>query len=938
MAWFLYSCRCLLQCYGFLKLFIQMKNTWMKASLLLAVGLLINFSSALGQTKIEAESFIDYVTKDSIKVENGVSIGYFDSAGEQLIYEINVKETGFYQFSLKYLAATAGYVRIQSDDDSYFVYELEANLKNGDQWWLLPINDWFEFPMEKGPSFYLSEGTHIITVTNGGVKVNIDYFMMQKTSVTDKEAASIKTVPSKISVMPNDEIFIYPKVYNASGEMIAVPVKWSNNVNNGTYKAGNSESTDVVTITAGGVSKDFNVSVKMPVKKKEFVVSKYGRLKADGSVKDQSGNTVSLMGPSFFWSCSAPLWWCKETVDYLVDQYNVQIIRLPVAIAPCGTDGQTSCGSDVKTWNEDCYYYRPDYTKKMVDEVVKAAIENDIYVVIDFHEHRAEDWVNLSKEFFTYFATKWKNYPNIMYEIYNEPVCDNGTVVNYAKQIIPTIRAIDKENIIIVGSAQYSREPHNVTSAGSGYQNIAYTWHGYVYYGHQGDWGGHNEWNTSVPVIVTEWGINGGKNDGGLLNTFRSKGVINCFWSVSNKGGTDAIWSIFNENCIKTTGWTDSDMTENGAFMLSQAKGWVNFKPVILDDSKELTMSICSNKTIFLPENEVTLSGAAVGGTERYTYTWKQVKGPKDATISSPSSSQTKVSDLVAGVYTFSLSVNDGEDELSETVTITVYPEGYVDPGLIDDVSDNDIISRWGGKWDVFGDSDKNGNPHSSITEPEKLANDGHIKADIKLGGKWDEGAGWSDNPYCGVELYMTEDETPMDLTDCSKITYKFKGSAHTFRAEMSRVKDSDYHSQSVSSSSSWTEVTINWSSLKQADTWGVDMSLDKSDIVKFSWQVKDDPNSSQSLEIDDVTCVGMSVNVPAISSQSDFEVYPNPVKNGVCTIVVAEKSTISIYDLSGRLIKTVVAVPDMDNKVTFTTKGVYFVKSGSSVKKVIVQ
>ena len=76
----------------------------MKASLLLAVGLLINFSSALGQTKIEAESFIDYVTKDSIKVENGVSVGYFDGAGEQLIYEINVKETGFYQFSSSYVA------------------------------------------------------------------------------------------------------------------------------------------------------------------------------------------------------------------------------------------------------------------------------------------------------------------------------------------------------------------------------------------------------------------------------------------------------------------------------------------------------------------------------------------------------------------------------------------------------------------------------------------------------------------------------------------------------------------------------------------------------------------------------------------------------------------------------------------------------------------
>lgn len=172
--------------------------------------------------------------------------------------------------------------------------------------------------------------------------------------------------------------------------------------------------------------------------------------------------------------------------------------------------------------------------------MVKAAIENDIYVIIDFHEHHAEHWVDLSKDFFTYFATKWGNYPNVMYEIYNEPMTDNYIVVNYAKEIIPVIRAIDDDNVIIVGSTQYSREPDNVTAAGDGQSNIAYTWHGYVEWGHQSDWNGKSSWNNGVPIVVTEWGLNWSKNDGGLLQIYKEKSLINAFWSMSNKGDDDA--------------------------------------------------------------------------------------------------------------------------------------------------------------------------------------------------------------------------------------------------------------------------------------------------------------------------------------------------------------------------------------------------------------
>ena len=312
-------------------------------------------------------------------------------------------------------------------------------------------------------------------------------------------------------------------------------------------------------------------------KKREFVVSRYGELNTSkGYVADASGKKVSLMGPSFN-SSLHPLFWNKETVKYLVDQYNVQIIRLPVAIASGLTD------FDI------CYRYHREEIQALVDEMVEAAIENDIYVIIDFHEHHAEDWIVLAKDFFKYFNNKWSKYPNVLYEIYNEPVCDKGTVINYAKQVIPTIRAIDSDNIIIVGSPNYSREPHTVTDAGQGQSNIAYSWHGYIMYNHQSDWDSSeaSSWNTSVPVIVTEWGVGNNKDDGGLLNLFKERGVINCFWSMSNLGGDEAAWSVLKPSCNKKSDWTEADMTENGAFLLAQTKGWVDFAPVSLVDEPE---------------------------------------------------------------------------------------------------------------------------------------------------------------------------------------------------------------------------------------------------------------------------------------------------------------------------------------------------------------
>lgn len=912
--------------------------------LVLLVALFACQVSVFSQIKVEAEKYVkaQSLGSDIILENNGTSVGYFDEAGEVLEYQVEIPESGLYQFSFKYLAGKAGSLMIEDADGASFIFDTEANNTSGN-WWTLPMNSWPEYETSKGALFFFEKGSQTFFVKNRGTGLNLDYFTLTKSSSSDKEVVKIKTNPSKVELMPKESFEILANGVNASGEVIAKKIVWSGNAPDGVYTAGNSLGSDVVTATVGSVVKEIKVSICKPEKKQEFVVSKHGQLKVKGgSVCDASDKVVSLMGPSFYWSCSSALWWTKETVDYLVSKFNVQIIRLPVSIAP--SEGSPWNGDP--TWNEDNYYHRPDYCKKLVDEMVKAAIENDIYVIIDFHEHHAEHWVDLSKEFFTYFAEKWGEYPNVMYEIYNEPmtdVTDNGTVVNYAKQIIPVIRAIDQKNIIIVGSTKYSREPHNVTAAGQGYSNIAYTWHGYVEWGHQSDWDSNPSWTTSVPIVVTEWGLNWSKNDGGLLQIYKNKSLINCFWSMGNKGGDDGKWSILNSDCYKTTNWSDAEMTENGAYLLGVAKNWVNYTPKLLEVSREFRLSICSGKTLMMPVDKITLTGEATGGTEQYQYAWKQISGPSGAVIASPNSATTTVSGLSEGTYVFSLSATDGEEELDESVKFVILPEGYVDPSVIDDFEDGDAYNVKGGEWDVFDDQNKNANPHSNVNI---TVADGALKVDYQMGNQW-KGDGWMGDPYCGFEMYLDKSGEAMDLSLCSKITYRYKGDAHEFRAETEGVKDEDYHSVRISASDSWTTASISWSSLQQASDWGEEVAMDQSAIVKFSWQFKSGANKSGSLEIDDVACEGMVFRKPSTGETglnsdfvhtSDFFLAPNPSADGISYIIVDEVSEVVVMDVMGRVVKEFKAVPNVDNEIRLDGQGVYFVKVGEHVEKLIVK
>jgi len=844
------------------------------------------------QIKVEAESYTSAVegTTPIVLETSDQTVGYFDEQGEVLTYSVTIEETGYYQFMFRYLASKASQISIEIEDHSEGTFPFEA--AGIAEWWTVDFSDWFETSFDDSPLYYLEAGTNIFKVYNWGVSVNLDYFQLQKSTVTDANVDFVEASLYRLELFPeaSEQIFVYG--YSADGDYVAAPTAWSANAPNGFYQAGDLETEETITVTVGGIEKSIRVKVAEPVAKREYVVNTFGDLVvnapsgSDWAVRGaKNGEKAKLTGPSFFWSCSAQTWWTKETVKWMVDDWHIQLIRCPVSIAPGAYDGggfnsyyPSPTGT---TWNPDNYSQNPDLAKAMMNEMVAAAIENDIYVIIDFHEHYADQMKSTAIEFFDYFSKKWGAYPNVMYEIFNEPfVDDQVTSDNYATEVINTIRQNDPDNIIILGSGRYSRNVSFANSIASGKKNIACTWHGYVEYGHQSDW--QNSWGNGIPVIVTEWGRNG-SDDGGIVQKCKDAGVIQCPWSIHNKQTDgDGNWSAFVGGCTKIDEWTDADLSASGKWMRTMMREY-GYEPPAIVNNEDVSLSVSEDKEVYMPQTTITFTATASTGEGSLTYRWRQTAGGILG-LSGTDGAELTVSNIVAGRYSFAVVVTNGIDVKEKSVSLTVLPDDFVLPEggeLVDDVEDNNTTALWGGLWESFDDSENKG--ASVITQDSELPKNGYISASYTL----DQG-GWAYDPYCGVRIDVQRSGEAYDLSDCQRITYKFKGSDHSFRAEMASIGDDNFHGKIIAGSADWKTVTVEWAELDQDHSWGADVGdIDQTDINRFSWQVKDADGTAGTLEIDDLTCVGakgaQAGNIPPIASAgADFSALsPSAILDG---------------------------------------------------------
>ena len=236
-------------------------------------------------------------------------------------------------------------------------------------------------------------------------------------------------------------------------------------------------------------------------------VAIHGPLHTEGArLLDACNRPVQLTGMSFFWNrWAGKEYWNSEVVRHLRDDWRVEIVRASMGVREPGR------GRD--------YYAEPEASLAQVHTVVDAAIEHGVYVIIDFHAH--PNFQTTAVEFFGDMARRYTGAPNVIYEIWNEPIGEEAEGVakwaeikTYARAVIAAIRAHDADNIIVVGTPFYSQlvnvaadDPLRVDAVGNPVHNIAYTLHFYA--GQHGQAlrdKGEYAIQRGLPLFVTECG------------------------------------------------------------------------------------------------------------------------------------------------------------------------------------------------------------------------------------------------------------------------------------------------------------------------------------------------------------------------------------------------------------------------------------------------
>ena len=300
-----------------------------------------------------------------------------------------------------------------------------------------------------------------------------------------------------------------------------------------------------------------------------------GALSVNGNkVVDQNGNTANLAGMSLFWS--GELWggarfYNAGVVDWLVSDWNIKVIRIAMGVEESG-------GYLEEGYQED--------TLNRVTTVIDAAINAGIYVIIDWHTHHAENYQAEAIDFFQQMATTYGHHDNIIYEIYNEPeqISWSDIVKPYSEAVIAAIRAIDPDNLIIVGTTTWSQDVHLAAQNPiTGYINIAYTLHFYA--------GNHFQWlrdratqamADGISLVATEWGTfdvsgcNGIEEETPLwIDYLEQTGLMHCNWAIID---IDECYPL-KKSASSTGNWPDSNLTAEGIYIRNIIRNWSDDPP-----------------------------------------------------------------------------------------------------------------------------------------------------------------------------------------------------------------------------------------------------------------------------------------------------------------------------------------------------------------------
>ncbi len=259
----------------------------------------------------------------------------------------------------------------------------------------------------------------------------------------------------------------------------------------------------------------------------------------DGKLVNQKHEEVQLTGVS-----SHGIQWFdglynRDSLEKLKREMGANIFRIAMYTNP----------------DDEGYVSNPELKDKVV-ELVDAAVELDMYVVVDWHilnDNNPLTYEEEARGFFAEIAAKYKDTPNVIYEICNEPNGDaqwERDVKPYANDMIGVIRENSPKSVVIVGIPDWSRDLNAVAASPLNLGNVLYALHFYA--------GSDNKTlrdriddfrDKGLAVFVSECGATDYKGDGEIyaeafgrwMDYLNEKRISWIYWSFSNKDEASAM-------------------------------------------------------------------------------------------------------------------------------------------------------------------------------------------------------------------------------------------------------------------------------------------------------------------------------------------------------------------------------------------------------------
>lgn len=402
-------------------------------------------------------------------------------------------------------------------------------------------------------------------------------------------------------------------------------------------------------------------------------VKKYGQLSVSGThLCAQDGTPVQLTGMSFPMLLRNPDFVTRNVFQSLAYDWKCDVVRLAVDI-----------GKDDYTGAEE--------QKRLIRKAIDLAIENGMYVILDWHVLTPGDPLDSAYsgagEFFNQFSAEYKDCPNIIYELCNEPngnITWKNNIKPYAENMIDIIRKNDPDSVIIVGTGTWSQDVRDPADDPINAENLMYTVHFYS--------GSHTQslrdsvsyaLSKNIAIFATEWGMTSHTGADGIfieetekwLKLLEDNKISWTNWAIGNAAAESSILKTLitageeDGLIVKAQtapspqtfdnqpypSWTENELDFSGKYMRNLIRGYHDYEIIFKSDELKID-------SVDVTENggKYTVNVKASGGKNSYRYSCYLIKdGKVHSHIAYLNSNQFELNPTESGTYKVRVYVDD---------------------------------------------------------------------------------------------------------------------------------------------------------------------------------------------------------------------------------------------------------------------------------------